>query len=214
MHAGQGCWPGHPPSPASRAPSTRPPVQLLSGQGRAEARRGWQGALCTECPAPSIGTVPTRPWGRTRPRPLTPGVAQIGSSGWRPSRGRLPCEAPAPGRPRCPAGSGRPRGASQHSPAPPGTSCSSREEGACPCPAPATPPPGGCLHSAPGEGRKARHGWGLPAIPNRCSHPRTLSRSGGGEAGGCSGPVSQAHPGTKVPQGGGREPEARRLTPH
>lgn len=97
-----------------------------------------------------------------------PGLAQVCCTGWHPRRGRLPCEAPAPGRPRCPVESDRPLGASQQPPAPPGTSCSSWGEGACPCPAPATPPPGGCLHSAPGEGEEGQAWAGLSAILNQC----------------------------------------------
>ena len=91
-----------------------------------------------------------------------------GAPDQRPGRGHLPCEAAAPGRPRCPAGNGCPPAASsQPRRALLGTSCSSRGEGASPCWAPASPPRGGCLHFAPEGGR-----LGMASGSNQCSPAR------------------------------------------
>lgn len=121
-------------------------------------------------PARPAGPVPTRSWAQPGTCPLPPGGAPMSAVQdgrwrppwapcWSPRRSCLPFEAPAPGRPRCPVGSGRPPGASsQQRPALPGTSCSSWGGGASPCPAPASPQSDGCLHSAPGGG-EARRGW-------------------------------------------------------
>lgn len=125
---------------------------------------------CPEYPGLSAGPVPTRSQGTAQghnlcplvwPGPATQVCCVVEAPPWtpcqQPGRSRLPCEAPAPGRPRCPVGSGRPPAASsQRCLALPGTSCSSQGGGAGPCPAPASPLNGGCLHSAPGEGEEGQ----------------------------------------------------------
>lgn len=173
---GQAPSPHDPPPEESASPPSRPQPRLS-----ASVRRGPrlpEDLTCTPSgPADLSWAVCCLPLLSTK---LSPQQGPTGSQGsargrdlgpprrcQRLRRRRLPCEAPAPGRRRCPAGSGRPPGASsQQRLALPGTCGSSREAGAGPCRAPASPPHGGCLRSAPGEGEEGGRGRAA-AIPSQ-----------------------------------------------